>query len=75
MANPYFLTAADVREIAAERGFSAAEEAVIQAETQCDVSEARAELNRLFNQQSAASAAEMDADIAGLDASDLDDPR
>ena len=45
------LTAADVREIAATVGFQHAEYCVEQAESQGDASEARAELNRLFNEQ------------------------
>ena len=47
------LTAADVREIAKTVSFEHAEFCVEQAESQGDASEARAELNRIFNEQAA----------------------
>jgi hypothetical protein len=49
MENEYFLTAADVRNIAAVSGLSYAEWAVDQSETQCDCPDARDELNRMLN--------------------------
>ena len=59
--NQYYINAAQVREIVAECGFDYAEFCVEQAESQCDVRGARAELNRIWNE----SCTDADAETEG----------
>lgn len=48
--SPYSLTAVEIREIAETHGLEHAEFVLTQAESQTDVSEARAEFDRLWNE-------------------------
>lgn len=62
--NPYKLSAADVRRMVAEHGFSYAEDMVNTCAGQTSIPEAQAELQRIFDAECAAFGSDIPDDAA-----------